>query len=179
MEAHLSARLRENACTVHVVDRDGVAGTVAERAAAHAAGTRVAITPADPVVEEFDLVARLHAAGLAVLVPDDAEWDDALAGTRVGVTGSAVAVVEPAAIGLATGPGMPRATSFVPPVHVCVVRAEDIVPTFADGIEHLAGTPLPSAFTWIGGPSRTGDLEMVQTLGVHGPVAVEVVIARG
>jgi L-lactate dehydrogenase complex protein LldG len=35
---------------------------------------------------------------------------------------------------------------------------------------------MPSALTWIGGPSRTGDLEMITTLGVHGPRAVEIVL---
>ena len=60
-------------------------------------------------------------------------------------------------------------------MHVCVLRASDIVPAFADAVASFAGT-LPSALTWIGGPSRTGDLEMITTLGVHGPTVVEVVI---
>ncbi len=51
--------------------------------------------------------------------------------------------------------------------------------TFADAIARVAAGPLPSALTWIGGPSRTGDLEMIQTLGVHGPAAVEVVLVAG
>jgi len=42
----------------------------------------------------------------------------------------------------------------------------------------IAAGALPSALTWIGGPSRTGDLEMITTLGVHGPRAVEVVLLR-
>ena len=46
----------------------------------------------------------------------------------------------------------------------------------ADAVTRVASGPLPSALTWVGGPSRTGDLEMIQTLGVHGPAAVEVVL---
>ena len=34
----------------------------------------------------------------------------------------------------------------------------------------------PSAMSWVGGPSRTADLEMRQTFGVHGPKAVDVVV---
>ena len=64
----------------------------------------------------------------------------------------------------------------MPPRHVCVVFADAVVATFAAAIEQVGAAPLPSALTWIGGPSRTGDLEMVQTLGVHGPKAVDVVL---
>jgi L-lactate dehydrogenase complex protein LldG len=72
-------------------------------------------------------------------------------------------------------PHVPRAISLLPPVHVCVLRASDVVPDLAGAIASFAGS-LPSALTWIGGPSRTGDLEMITTLGVHGPTVVEVVI---
>jgi L-lactate dehydrogenase complex protein LldG len=96
----------------------------------------------------------------------------------VGVTGAALAIETPAALGLAARAGVPRATSLVPPVHVCVVQATDIHPTFAEAVTALATTELPSALTWIGGPSRTSDLEMVQTLGIHGPRAVDVIVVE-
>jgi L-lactate dehydrogenase complex protein LldG len=35
---------------------------------------------------------------------------------------------------------------------------------------------MPSAVSWLGGPSRTSDLEMRTTFGVHGPKTVDVVI---
>jgi L-lactate utilization protein LutC len=85
-------------------------------------------------------------------------------------------VARPAAIGLAAAPGSPRGTSLVPPDHVCVLRVADLVDTLADAMQTLAAGELPSALTWIGGPSRTGDLEMITTLGVHGPRTVEVVL---
>ena len=66
-----------------------------------------------------------------------------------------------------------------PLTHICVVHTTDLVPS-------LAGTRSPgspptsqSALTWVGGPSRTGDLEMILTLGVHGPRIVEVVLIDG
>ena len=57
-----------------------------------------------------------------------------------------------------------------------MVRVADIVPTLAEAMATIAAGEMPSALTWIGGPSRTGDLEMITTLGVHGPRAVEVVL---
>jgi L-lactate dehydrogenase complex protein LldG len=177
MAVELSARLRENACVVHETDRAGAAAVVVARVAAHAAERtgRVAVAPRDPVVADFELVAALRAHGLDPLVPDDPSWRAELPHAAVGVTGAAVAVTEPAALGIVAAPGVPRATSLLPPVHVCVVRTPDIAGTLGDAFAEF-GPRLPSALTWIGGPSRTGDLEMVQTLGVHGPIVVEVVV---
>jgi len=110
-----------------------------------------------------------------LLLPDAPDWSDALPNAAVGLTGAALAVTEPAALAVVAAPQVPRAISLLPPVHVCVLRASDVVPDLAGAIASFAGA-LPSALTWIGGPSRTGDLEMITTLGVHGPTIVEVVI---
>jgi L-lactate dehydrogenase complex protein LldG len=121
------------------------------------------------------LADALAARGIEILDPRDPEWSVRLADADAGITGALLAVVTPAAIALAAAPGSPRGTSLVPPEHVCVVRVADLVPTLADAMQTIAAGDLPSALTWIGGPSRTGDLEMITTLGVHGPRAVEVV----
>jgi L-lactate dehydrogenase complex protein LldG len=110
------------------------------------------------------------------MTPDDPAWSERLPHTDVGITGARIAVADPAAIALAAGPGAPRATSLVPPAHICVLRVDDIVPTLADALARVAQHEMPSALTWVGGPSRTGDLEMILTLGVHGPRTVEVVL---
>ncbi len=104
----------------------------------------------------------------------DANADPARA--DVGVTGARIAVADPAAIALAAAPGSPRATSLLPAHHICVVRVSQLVPTLADAFTQMQADGLPSALTWIGGPSRTGDLEMVITLGVHGPRTVDVIL---
>jgi len=127
------------------------------------------------------LNADVPIAGLAndlddVLLPDAPDWRARLANAGIGITGARIAVVDPAAIALAAAPGSPRATSLIPPVHVCVVQVGDVVPTLGDALARIAAEDLPSALTWIGGPSRTGDLEMILTLGVHGPRRVEVVL---
>jgi L-lactate dehydrogenase complex protein LldG len=122
------------------------------------------------------IVDALRGRGLDVLTPDDPQWMERLAAAAVGITGARVAVVQPPAIALAAAPGSPRATSLVPPEHVCVVRIVDVLATFADAMQGFAAGELPSALTWIGGPSRTADLEMITTFGVHGPRAVGVML---
>ena len=110
-----------------------------------------------------------------MLTPDDDSWAMQLADAAVGITGARVAVVDPAPIALTAAPGSPRATSLLPPTHVCILHVGDVAPTLADALARFAGE-MPSALTWISGPSRTGDLEMILTLGVHGPRTVEVVL---
>jgi L-lactate dehydrogenase complex protein LldG len=64
---------------------------------------------------------------------------------------------------------------------VCLVATGTVVATIADAIARLGSLGpdgLPSAITWIGGPSRTSDLEMRPTFGIHGPKTVEVVLVE-
>lgn len=173
----LRVALAENRVEVHgpvgVADaREHVVG----RALVHAAGAPVAVSPGDDLVVALGIVEDLRAAGVDVLLPDDREWRLRLPDAELGITGSLLAVAETGSLALPAGPGSPRAVSLLPPVHLCLVSVTDIVATFADAIALVAGTALPSVLTWVGGPSRTGDLEMIQTFGVHGPAAVEVVL---
>ncbi|MGZ8735463.1 MAG: LutC/YkgG family protein [Acidimicrobiia bacterium] len=151
---------------------------VVGRALLHSAGAAVAVSPADRLVGALGIVEGLRGAGVDVLLPGDAEWRGRLPAAGLGVTGSLLAVAETGSLALAAGPGSPRGVSLLPPVHLCLVAVADIVANFAEAITKVANAPLPSALTWVGGPSRTGDLEMIQTLGVHGPSAVEVILVR-
>jgi L-lactate dehydrogenase complex protein LldG len=161
--------LRANSCTVRgPMGVDGVRAAIVEQAAGLVACNGDVGVPG--------IVAALRASGCEVMTPDDTAWAGRLADAAVGITGSRLSVADPAAIALEAAPGSPRATSLLPPRHVCVVRVADVVGTLADAMVAIAAGDLPSALTWIGGPSRTGDLEMINTLGVHGPRAVDVVL---
>jgi L-lactate dehydrogenase complex protein LldG len=167
----LVAELRANSCTV-----TGPVGVDDARAAivGHVKpGALVAYNDDVPVPDVAD---ALRARGAELLAPDDPSWFTRLPDAEVGITGARLAVAQPAAIALAAAPGSPRGTSLLPPAHICVVRVADVMATLEEAMALLVTQDLPSALTWIGGPSRTGDLEMVTTLGVHGPRIVEVVL---
>jgi L-lactate dehydrogenase complex protein LldG len=172
--------LVENSCRVHgPLGVDTVAATVVALALEHAGAAPVAIPADDPMLAALDLGARLADAGGRVLRSDDPAWAAELPSAAVGVTGALIAVAETGTVALAAAPGMPRATSLLPPVHVCVVDVGVVVETLEAALARVAEKRLPSALTWISGPSRTGDLEMRITLGVHGPKVVEIVLVGG
>jgi L-lactate utilization protein LutC len=73
-----------------------------------------------------------------------------------------------------------RSVSLLPPVHLCVLPVDRIVPTSAEVLRALGdGRVLPSNLVLVTGPSRSGDIEQIMALGVHGPLAVEIVLVRG
>jgi L-lactate dehydrogenase complex protein LldG len=174
-----AAQSRANSCTVHgPVAMGDAAGVVGQIAADDRGGGPIALAHRDPALRSLALGDALQGAARRVCCPGDTDWDEQLRVASVGITGAYLAVAEQGVLALACSPDVPRATSLLPPTHVCVLYTDTVLATFADAVERVASTlsPLPSALTWIGGPSRTGDLEMVQTLGVHGPKRVEIVL---
>jgi L-lactate dehydrogenase complex protein LldG len=152
---------------------EDVVGLFAERVADYRA-TVVRCTPRT-------LRARLTAAlpegrvvvpdGLSVRLPD-AVVDVGLSPVELDacaavVTDATVGIAETGTIVLDHGPGQGRrAITLVPDVHVCIVRADQVVADVPDAMPRLdPAKPL----TWISGPSATSDIELDRVEGVHGP----------
>lgn len=66
---------------------------------------------------------------------------------------------------------------LLPPYHIAVVYADDIVADMPAVWQRLP-MPLPRGVVLFCGPSRTADIEQTLTLGAHGPIAVLVAVVR-
>jgi L-lactate dehydrogenase complex protein LldF len=110
----------------------------------------------------------LEAAGLELVKdPDDK--------IRAGITGCTCAIAETGTLMLTSGAGKPLSTSLLPEIHVVVLRASQIVASLEEAMQ-LRDVRDSGAAVLITGPSRTADIEMTLTIGVHGPKELRVYI---
>ena len=99
----------------------------------------------------------------------------------VGLTGADAAFADTGSLVLTAGPGRPRLASLSVRTHVALLDPGRLYPSWAAWLaaegqgatERLTGS---SNLTVITGPSRTADIEMTLTVGVHGPSELIVVL---
>jgi len=130
---------------------------------------------------EFNSIANhLREAGIQICEAEIPRSDDGdtryetLAGldqAPAGLTTCLAGLADTGTVILPSGAGLSSLTSLLPRTHLVLLRAKDIYPSFdhwirAGGREAIASS---SQVTLITGPSRTADVEMILTLGVHGP----------
>jgi L-lactate dehydrogenase complex protein LldG len=99
----------------------------------------------------------------------------------IGITSVDLAIAETGTLLVCSRPGQERLASLLPPVHVAIVERSQIVPDLLDTFQilHEHGLAnLPSNIALITGPSKTGDIELQLTTGVHGPGKWRVIVVR-
>ncbi|CQR70751.1 Lactate utilization protein C [Sporomusa ovata DSM 2662] len=97
-----------------------------------------------------------------------------------GITWVNYAIGYTGTVALFSGANAGRSVSLLPPTHIAVMQKSDIVPTMSTVMKHLSERRgqgrLPSAIDFITGPSRTSDIEMDLSIGVHGPFRIWAVV---
>jgi L-lactate dehydrogenase complex protein LldG len=91
----------------------------------------------------------------------------------VGISGADAGIAETGTLVLTQEKGKPQFVSLIPEIHFAVIRASDI----AEDLTQIISSEKirqASMTTLISGPSRTADIEMTLTIGVHGPRQVHV-----
>jgi L-lactate dehydrogenase complex protein LldG len=98
-------------------------------------------------------------------------------GFDVGISSAQAAIAETGTLVLDSAVERHRLVSLVPPVHIAIVNASAIHATVGETLAMLQnGRELSPAVTFITGPSRTADIELTLTIGVHGPQELYVII---
>ena len=157
-----------------VASEDGaahaLAGIVVDLQSRNAA-KRIALSDA-PVLP---ILARDLAADEISVCPAAAE----LFNYDIGITTAQAAIAETGTVILEAETERHRLVSLLPPVHIAVVYARDLVLTIGDALTRLRGAEpeqMSRAITFITGPSRTADIELTLTVGVHGPKELHVIV---
>ena len=99
-----------------------------------------------------------------------------IAGCQVGITGAEAALAATGSVVLRTGPGRGRLASLLPPVHVVLVEAARLAWSLAEFLRAQADSDRSSNLVIVTGPSRTADIEMTLSRGVHGPREIHVLL---
>lgn len=93
----------------------------------------------------------------------------ALAECDLGITEADFALAETGTIGLLSSAEKPRAVSLLPRVHLAIFTPDAICADLEQVFSEAKKSPY---LVFITGPSRTADIELTVTLGVHGPKAL-------
>jgi L-lactate dehydrogenase complex protein LldG len=107
------------------------------------------------------------------------------AAADLGVTGVDLAIAETGTLVVLSGVGRPRSASLLPACHVAVFDRDVLVESLAHAGLALEAWHEDAAPEWRGasinfitGPSRTADIELTLTRGVHGPKEVHAVFVE-
>lgn len=98
------------------------------------------------------------------------------ANVDVGITWADYGIANTGSLAILSNPVQSRAVSLLPAIHIAIFQRKNILPHMGDIFAKLDYVNLPSSLTFITGPSRTSDIEMDLTLGVHGPRQVFILI---
>ncbi len=93
----------------------------------------------------------------------------------VGVTKAICGLADTGSILIADGAGSPLHASLLPEIHIAVLNKSNILASLPDAMK-LHQVTESNAAVFITGPSRTADIEMTLTIGVHGPKEIHVFV---
>lgn len=117
-----------------------------------------------PHLRQLGITEIISSLGVELVSPNAGKHEMALC--DLGITEADYLLPETGTLVLKSSAEKPRAVSLLPRVHLAIVRLEmmraDLHQVFAEARDH-------HYLVFITGPSRTADIELTVTLGVHGP----------
>jgi L-lactate dehydrogenase complex protein LldG len=127
-----------------------------------------------PYLKQLSIDETLASLGVKLVSPNASKEEIALC--DLGITEADFILPETGTIILRSSAEKPRGVSLLPPTHLAIARPEmlraDMHQVFAEAKDN-------NYLVFITGPSRTADIELTTTLGVHGPKNLLVWIVEG
>ena len=117
-----------------------------------------------PYLRQLGVTEMLNSLGVELVSPKASKHDMALC--DLGITEADYLLAETGTLVLKSSAQQPRAVSLLPRIHLAMVRTELLR---ADMHQVFSETKENHYLVFITGPSRTADIELTVTLGVHGP----------
>lgn len=117
-----------------------------------------------PLLKELEVEGQLGKLGVEMVSPNANKFE--MAGCDLGITEAEYLLPETGTMVLKSSTEKPRGVSLLPRTHLAIVRPAalraDLHQVFAEAKDN-------HYLVFITGPSRTSDIELTVTLGVHGP----------
>jgi L-lactate dehydrogenase complex protein LldG len=126
-----------------------------------------------PLLNQHKVGERLQELGVELVSPKAGKR--ALAECDLGVTEADFALPETGTLALRSSEEKPRAVSLLPRIHLAVLTPAALR---ADMHQVFAEAKDSPYLVFITGPSRTSDIELTVTLGVHGPKQLVVLVVQ-
>jgi L-lactate dehydrogenase complex protein LldG len=167
-------------------DNDEQAGDLIGQICDRASVTEVAVSGAERLVA-LRVPAHLATHNQSVIATDEMSAGskdrliNRLASCGAGITAVEYAIAETGTLVLTSDEELALLVSLLPPIHIAVLRPSQIRSTLTAVVNELSenrmrgDTPCRST-TFITGPSRTSDVELTLSIGVHGPKELHVIV---
>ncbi len=124
-------------------------------------------------LQRLGIAEKLRTLGVDLIATDADK--NVMAQADLGITEADFALPETGTLGLLSSPTQPRSVSLLPRVHLAIIHRRafraDLHQVFAEAKAHRY-------LIFITGPSRTSDIELIVTIGVHGPQVLYVWIVE-
>lgn len=115
-------------------------------------------------IKEWGVEAALKSIGVEIVSPYASNRE--VAACDLGITGADFALPETGTLGLRSTIEQPRTVSLLPRVHLALIQTSCLR---ADLHQVFEEAQHDGYFVFVTGPSRTADIELTVTIGVHGP----------
>lgn len=104
------------------------------------------------------------------------EQIQAMGEVEIGITGAIAGFADTGTLVLPSGVGQPQLASLLPLIHLAILPADKIYQSMSDWLDDGGNELIQNSqsVALISGPSRTADIEMTLSLGIHGPGRVVV-----